>query len=321
MAKAAALLRAYLIVGSDHLKRDTAVTKLKGYVREGLEDFNIDERTAASSADPSELVSSLQTLPFGGGIRIVIIHDAEKLPKPSSEAIVSYLADPNPSTVLCLVAESLASSTRLYKAVAKQGKSAVIRCAPLKPWKVPEFAQTLASARGLRLPMDAARELVSRVGTSTTMLDNQIQTLAGLVAPATTITLDDVVFHVARTAEASNWDVANALCERNVENALRLYRTIKKPDLVSLNSIIAMRVRELICAKSLVERGGPFSLEEELGRKDWQVKNHVRWASGFSAQELVDLLKGAAELDRALKGSQDSESAFVRYVCSFARQA
>lgn len=321
MAKEVKLLRAYLIVGSDHLKRDTALSRLKGYVREGLEAFNIDEWTASASIEPAELVSSLQTLPFGGGIRIVIVHSAEKLPKPASEAIISYLESPNPSTVLCLVAESLAAGTRLRKAVAKQGKSAVISCEPLKPWKVPEFAQSLAAARGLRLQMDAARELVSRVGTSTTMLDNQIATLASLLAPETTITLDDVVSHVARVSEASNWDVANALCERNVANALRLYNTIQKPDLVSLNSVIAMRVRELICAKSLAERGEPYSLKDELGRKDWQVKNHARWSAGFTERELLDLLKGAAECDRALKGSADSESAFIRYVCSFVREA
>ena len=156
------LLSAYLVVGSDELKRETAVRRLRSRVPADLADFNLDEFDAKSVEDPEALVSSLQTLPFGADFRLVIVHGAETLAKPVSEALVSYLADPNPQSVLCLEAEKLAKNTRLYKAVAKVGPKSVVDCSPLKRWELPPYVVRLASRRGLAMGTDAAEELAGK---------------------------------------------------------------------------------------------------------------------------------------------------------------
>lgn len=51
MAKAA-LLPAYLIVGSDELKSRQAVTRLKGRLEPGLAAFNLDEHVAGPDLVP-----------------------------------------------------------------------------------------------------------------------------------------------------------------------------------------------------------------------------------------------------------------------------
>ena len=223
------LLSAYLVVGSDELKRETAVRRLRSRVPADLADFNLDEFDAKSVEDPEALVSSLQTLPFGADFRLVIVHGAETLAKPVSEALVSYLADPNPQSVLCLEAEKLAKNTRLYKAVAKVGPKSVVDCSPLKRWELPPYVVRLASRRGLAMGTDAAEELVNRCGESTVMLDNQIATLAELVGQTGQITLADVEANVAQTAEVSPWAFADAVCERDAAKAMALLRLMKAP--------------------------------------------------------------------------------------------
>lgn len=73
-------------------------------------------------------------------MRLVEVRAADKLKKADAEQLVSYLGSPNGSTVLALVAEKLAKNTRLYKAVAAAGKTAVIDCAPLKRYELPRTA-------------------------------------------------------------------------------------------------------------------------------------------------------------------------------------
>ncbi|MBQ6491839.1 MAG: DNA polymerase III subunit delta, partial [Atopobiaceae bacterium] len=51
-----------------------------------------------------------------------------------------------------------------------------------------------------------------------------------------------------------------------------------------------------------------------LGKQEWQVKNHLRWARGFSDGDLERALVEAAALERILKGTGDSDAAFVSYV-------
>lgn len=312
------LLPAYLIVGADELKRDAAVRRLRSRVPADMADFNLDELDGASLEEPGQLISSAQTMPFCADFRLVIVNGAGELAKPVSEAVVSYLADPNPQCVLCLVAEKLAKNTRLYKAVAKVGPHSVIDCAPLKRWELPPYVVKLAQKRGLSMDNAAAQELVERVGESTVALDNQIATLAQLVGDAGRITLADVEANVAQIAEVSPWAFADAVCERNAPRAMEMLNLMKAPSLVFLHSVLVGRLRELICAKSLDARGVASGLARELGRQSWQVKNHVRWSRAFGEEELVELLGQAAVCERALKGSQDSEAAFARFVLAMA---
>ena len=312
------LLPAYLIVGADELKRDVAVRRLRSRVPVDMADFNLDELDGASLEEPGQLISSAQTMPFCADFRLVIVNGAGELAKPVSEAVVSYLADPNPQCVLCLVAEKLAKNTRLYKAVAKVGPHSVIDCAPLKRWELPPYVVKLAQKRGLSMDNAAAQELVERVGESTVALDNQIATLAQLVGDAGRITLADVEANVAQIAEVSPWAFADAVCERNAPRAMEMLNLMKAPSLVFLHSVLVGRIRELICAKSLDARGAASGLARELGRQSWQVKNHVRWSRAFGEEELLELLGQAAVCERALKGSQDSEAAFARFVLAMA---
>ena len=312
------LLPAYLIVGADELKRDAAVRRLRSRVPADMADFNLDELDGASLEEPGQLISSAQTMPFCADFRLVIVNGAGELAKPVSEAVVSYLADPNPQCVLCLVAEKLAKNTRLYKAVAKVGPHSVIDCAPLKRWELPPYVVKLAQKCGLSMDNAAAQELVERVGESTVALDNQIATLAQLVGDADRITLADVEANVAQIAEVSPWAFADAVCERNAPRAMEMLNLMKAPSLVFLHSVLVGRLRELICAKSLDARGAASGLARELGRQSWQVKNHVRWSRAFGEEELVELLGQAAVCERALKGSQDSEAAFARFVLAVA---
>ena len=312
------LLPAYLIVGADELKRGAAVRRLRSRVPADMADFNLDELDGASLEEPGQLISSAQTMPFCADFRLVIVNGAGELAKPVSEAVVSYLADPNPQCVLCLVAEKLAKNTRLYKAVAKVGPHSVIDCAPLKRWELPPYVVKLAQKRGLSMDNAAAQELVERVGESTVALDNQIATLAQLVGDAGRITLADVEANVAQIAEVSPWAFADAVCERNAPRAMEMLNLLKAPSLVFLPSVLVGRLRELICAKSLDARGAASGLARELGRQSWQVKNHVRWSRAFGEEELVELLGQAAVCECALKGSQDSEAAFARFVLAMA---
>lgn len=313
------LLPAYLIVGSDDLKRRTAATRLKGRLDQGFAAFNLDERTASSDLEATDLLASLNTLPMGDTFRLVLIDRADKLPKPTSEAIVTYLADPNPACVLCLVAESLPKNTRLYKAVAKVGKKAIVDCTPKKRWELPPQVVRMAAAYGMSMDQQAAAELVSRVGESTTMIDAQLKVLAELCSDTRTITIADVERNITRIAEVKPWDFLDAVCARDAAKALGLYHLMQNPSQVALCSLLTGRVRELLCAKSLDARGQGAALASELGKQAWQVKSHQGWARRFAAGELEHALVACAACERALKSGTDADVAFTELVVGICR--
>ena len=314
------LLPAYLVVGEDQLKRETAVSRLKARVDDGFAAFNIDERTAAPDLNPTDVAISLNTLPVGSGFRLVLVHDANRLPKAVSETIISYLENPNPECVLCLVATALAANTRLYKAVARVGKSSVIKCAPLSARELPAYVIKHAAAKGLVIDASAARELISRVGEDTVMLDRQLDTLKDTCQNAGRITLADVESCVARTAEVKPWEFLDAVSAGNATRALELYRHMQNPSHLALLSLLTRRVRELICARSLIDRGNAAGVAKELGRQAWQVRSVVQSARRFTPERLSQCLAKCAECERALKSGSDAQTSFVDLVIYISRR-
>ena len=308
------LLPAYLIVGADDLKRRQATTRLKGRLDQSFSAFNLDEHVAASDLEAKDIISSLNTLPLGDAFRLVMIERADKLPKPVSEAIIVYLKDPNPACVLCLVAESLPKNTRIYKAVAKVGNKAIVDCTPKKRWELPPLVVRMARAYGVTMDQNAATELVSRVGESTTMLDTQLKVLSEYCRDAGVITVADVERHVVRTAEVKPWDFLDAVSQRDAAKALTLYRLMQNPSQVALCSLLTGRLRELICAKALDARGQGSALASELGKQAWQVKNHLGWSRRFAAGALERGLIACAQCERALKSGSDPDVTFTELV-------
>ena len=318
MTQQDSLLCAYLIVGPDQLKRDAALARLKARLDTSFVDFNLDEREAKSFSDPNELLNSLNLMPFQSRYRLVIIHNASQLAQTISEAIISYLGAPNPSCILCLEAEKLAKNTRLYKAIQKQDEKAIVSCEAPKRGELTSYVQKLARSYNLRFDADALREFISRVGSSTSQIDNQLRSLAASHSASPQISLKDVLSFVPQTAEINPWSFVDALSRRDAAAALRMYRSMQKPDLVFLSSIMNTRIRELICAKALDERGSSYTLAQELGKQAWQVKNHNQWARHFTSNELGELLREGCKLSRVIRSSHDSDSAFIAYILKFA---
>ncbi len=85
------LLPAYLIVGTDGVKRDHAVSRMKARLeKSGMVEFNLDERDMSKDPDIESIIGSLNTFPMGSEFRLVILDGCSKLAKAVSEPLVEY---------------------------------------------------------------------------------------------------------------------------------------------------------------------------------------------------------------------------------------
>lgn len=306
-------LPVYLIVGADELKREFVYGRLNERMAKlGDLDFNKDVLEGGSLA-PDELTAACNTMPFMSEKRLVVIQSAERLKKAAQEAIVSYLESPNDTTVLALIAEKLAKNTRLYKAIAKVDKKAVIDCSPLGARELPQQVQQFAQSKGVSITRPAAEELISLIGESTIHLDGELTKMAIALGRGAVIDLPEVQAYVARVAEPKPWHLSDALAERDATKCAVLLARMSAQSPFGLLTMCVNRIRDLLVAKDL-QGQGTGALASALGRPDWQVKNYGRWASGFSEAELEAALVGAVACDRAMKTGADQQATFERWV-------
>ncbi len=312
--KQESLLPVYLAVGEDQLKRAAVMKRLYDRLsKEGDLSFNSDEfdGEAATGAD---IVSACNTVPFASSVRLVAVRNVEKLRKADSDEVVSYLGLPNPTTVLCLEAEKLAKNTRLYKAVAKQGKKAVIDCAPVKRHELPAMVRSMAVGQGVTFTQGAAAKLVELVGENTVHLNSEVRKIALAHRGSDAVNEHEVASLVSRTAEVKPWEFVDAFSARDLRKCMLYLGRMESVAPIALITMCATRLRELICAKSLVERGTPRELAATLKVPDWRVKNHLTWARGFTVEELRRAMVLARDADRAMKSGADAHDALLDWV-------
>ena len=304
------LLPAYLVVGEDALKRRTVLARLRTRISTmGDLEFNHDEFDA-ESADGSQIAISCNTLPFASEMRLVEVFHIEKLRKQDADVLVAYLSAPNNSTVLALSGEKLAKNSKLYKAVAALGSSAVIDCAPLKRYELVRALRSMAVGHGFALTEGAADALVMLVGEDTVKLDNELRKLALAHVGNDPVTEREVKALVARTNEVKPWELVDAFSARDLKRCLALLPLLDSASPYALIAMCTNRLRELVCARSLDTRGEASLLAETLKVPSWRVKNHVGWARRFSDEELRRAFASARDCERSMKSGTDPDAAF-----------
>jgi len=310
------LLPAYLVVGEDMLKRETVLKRLKARVA-GSGDLSLNyDLFQGTSAAAHDIVSACITLPFVGDTRLVQVADADKLKKADADALAEYLKSPSESTVLALVAEKLPDKSRLYQAVRAFGEKAVISCLPQKRYELVKTLRSIARGHGMTLTEGAASALIDLVGENTVHLDGELRKIALARQGSPAIDEEAVRALVSRTTAAKPWEFVDAFSARRVDACVRYLRQGKPDTPYVLLGRCVVRLRELVCAKSLDERGSPAALGAVLKAPDWKVKNHLAWSRGFTAEELRRSLVSARDTERAMKSGADPDAAFLEWILS-----
>lgn len=310
-------LPAYLITGDDALKRRVVLERLQDRLGQGGDIAFNSETIDAGATTGEHIVNACRTLPFASDKRLVVVSDANKLKKADAEEVAAYLSSPADTAVLALVAEKMEKSSKLYKAVAALGKSAVIDCSMPKSYKMREFVQDMARRTyGLRVDDDAADKLLEFVGSDTVRIDSELRKISFSHDAQTPVELQDIVALVSRTAEAKPWDFVDAFSERDIAKSLACYRTMRSSTPHALLAMCVTRLRELACTLSLRERGATSAdaIASELGLPSWKVKNYGRYAANFAPSEVRRAIVSSGETERAMKSGADPDAAFITWV-------
>ncbi len=236
--------------------------------------------------------------------RLVIVRDVDRLDAAGVDLLTAYARDPAPCTCLVLVAEKIAKNSRLYKAVAATGVVYEYR-AP-KRGEYPSEVVRLFRERGKRAGLDAARLLVELVGRDLRRLDSEVSKIAAYAGESAEVSADDVRASAAASAEASVFELADAVGARDTAGAVRMVRGLLREGEAALgvHAMLARHVRALIGACALAGRGvAPEAMAPNLGMAPWQATNAARQARRFTPDELAGALRGLAAAEEEMKTS------------------
>jgi DNA polymerase III delta subunit len=293
---------AYAIWGEDRATVGRALAKLIARVARdgGLP----PDRMRAEETPGDDVVAACETLSFGG-LRLVVVEDADAWKAADAAAVVAYLERPNAGSCLALVATT-ALTPKLMAAVAEAG--GVLHYGPDPKEKGAKraawFAEHLVkevSRAGGSIPAGVARRAVDRVmvdrpdarrgGVIAMELSREAEKLAAY-ADGQPITAEMVEALVPRHPDAKTYELSDALVAGDAARAYDLLQDLATGDdpvapiLVQVQ--LANHFRNLATAQSLGDGVSPEAVTEATG------------ATGYPARKLAEQARamppGAARL-------------------------
>jgi DNA polymerase III subunit delta len=264
----------------------------------GLSTYEGDKATFAAVCD------ELQTLPFLGSRRLVIVENADPFVTRYRAALEKYVAAPSTTGVLVLDVKSWPSNTRLAKLL---GDAASISCKAPATYRLPDWCRKWAQqAYGKTLAAPAAQLLVDLVGPEMGLLDQELAKLAIYVGKAEVIDTADVDKLVGSSRAESIWKIFDAIGSGRVPEALAildgLFAHAEEP--LRILGAFSMQLRRLTQAARLNARGQPLPAAlARAGIAPFAVggsEQQLRHLGRRRIEQLYDWLLAA---DLGLKGS------------------
>lgn len=296
----------YLLKGTDRPKVRRALERLRRRFPEASSETYSTQKTIDRDATTGQdVVDACNALGlFGGGAgRVVLVEAVDRWKADDVKAVVGYLANPEPSTVLCLVAEEEPRSTTLAEACARAGQ--VLAFDLPKPKDLPVWARGEFERHGGAVDHEAVRLLVELAGEDATTIEGEIDKLVTWAA-GERIAAEDVEVLAAPVHETAPWELTDAWAARDTAAVLRAVERAleqgKEPFLIALGLVSHLRfVRD---AEALAEEGlAPREIAKRLGKKsDYPVRKALAHAESHARHERDAAVSRLALLDAALKG-------------------
>jgi len=298
----AELKSAYLIFGTNRPLVEKAVKRLRDrFVPDAVERLQASE----TSGEETVAVCNAGGL-FASDGRAVIVDGVERWKAADAKAIVAYLENPVPGTILALVADQIRRDSALAKAIGKKGQ---ILAYDVTKRELPEWVRAQLRERRVDVSPNTARDLIELVGENMGELACEIDKLATW-ADGEKIGAKELEMLVCPRGEVAPFGLTDAWGRRDAGAALAAYELLlerasePRPALLArLAALLASHIGKVSACHRFLQQGlGAREAATRLGMHPYAAEKAVAQARNFSEIELRRATVRLAALDLALKG-------------------
>ncbi|MAP08222.1 MAG: DNA polymerase III subunit delta [Rhodopirellula sp.] len=259
----------------------------------------------------------------GGDKRTLVVRSADKFLSNHRPEIEKYVSAPGDATRFVLELESLASNTRVYKAVDKS--HLLVACTSATDAKLGITAASrrkfltsfVADRHKTQLAPAAADALVEMLGEEIGMLDTEIAKLALYVDVGGKIEEPLVRDVVAGWQGKTVWQITDAIAAGDAAEALRQLDKLFSGGqrAIALLPQIAWSLRRLGMTTAAIEfrerSGRPWQFEDALAaggiRRGFEVQSAKKQLQSIGRERAKQLLPWLLDADLRLKGTHSAE--------------
>jgi len=294
----------YLFLGKELFLKKQDLGRLKSSVlRDDRSGLNYDEFQAGED-DINKAIDCAKTVPFMAKSRLIIINEANRL-NPQEKEALALLIESNPQAVnIALMAEILAPTDTLYKAVSKHGK--IKKYDTLNPDKLYQWVTAEFLKFDKKAHPAAVKVLIENTGASLLDLRQAIELVATFVGEEPAVNVEDVQRLTGKSIDATAFQLVDAIVDKNADLALRILNGLDK-DIKTVSSVIGLigwHLRRLWRGEKLISKRLPAStVAFTLGVRQDKANSFFRQLNVFTSAELEKYFKALLKIDKDIKST------------------
>ncbi len=285
----------YLISG-ESFQAEAAYQRLKDQLLPPeVREFNFD-RLEGRHATAREIASFCRHLPVLSRHRLIVVEEADRIPKREMEGLADLLPEISKGTEVIFRAEKADRRLRFWQCVGELGKVMEFRPPSLRT--LPQWISAECRERRLTIQNDAIQWLAVRYGTELGMIVSALQKASLLAGQGREISLRDLQETAGSFPWESLFDLMDAIGTRSLSRALILFHKLwsSGENPVAVLSLIARHYRILLKVK-----------ETGQGAPSYFLKNYQAQARGYRIGQLRIGLDKIFRADWRLKSAPFSQ--------------
>ncbi len=294
----------YALAGDESFLKRECLKKLKALIL-GDQDPALALSIFAKADTPfAEVRDELDTPPFSGGKRLVILEDADDFISLHRSMVEGLFAKPPTAGVLLITAKTIASNTNLAKLLKK--KDALIDCKAPKADIVPGWCvRWMKSQYDRVLPADTASYLAESTGAELGLLNQEMSKLAASIPEKTTLTIEIVRPLINRSRVDQIWGIFRFMSNGQVPKAIHLLHEVldQENEPYKCLGAFSYQFRKLAKLARLMTGGIPQDQAmQAAGVLPFARNEAMSQLKNLGAQRLRKILTWLIEADRNFKG-------------------
>ncbi len=317
----------YILMGEEAYYIDKLMEALEENVVKKKEDREFNSETFyGQDADLGKVIASCQAYPFMTDRRIVMLKEAQSMPraKQQLEVLASYVGHPNPGCVFVMSfkGDTLNATSDLLKTARKSEGTVLYTSPKLREYELSAPISEYCRNLKIGISSDAIETLIDYIGADLTTLFSTIDRLViSGAGKSGRITPEMIIENVRQVKEFSGFDLQSAFARKDYTQCMRIAKAYKynpnaNPVAMTVGFLFGFFSKLLI-----IQMSGQQSVQgqmEVIGSKSqYAFKDYSEALRRYTPAQTVNAIHLLRELDVKSKGVgsfQDQHDLLLEFI-------
>ena len=217
----------YILSSSDPFLHSEALYGIRGLVPVGEQDFNFQVFDLLNLKEGSlvfdQVLDELNTVPFFGGRKFVVIENSNKLLKKDLKKLEAYLQNPSESSTLVLL-----NAGAVKKDMKDQLKGLKAISLDISEQEIPSWLKSKAKSKDVELSDGAANYLIGTIGTDLGLLASELDKCS--LIGKSRVEKEDIAEVIEGKRTYNAFALIDAIRARDREKVFRIYRILQQTE-------------------------------------------------------------------------------------------